>query len=103
MYRQCLPEVSSLLGVHPIAARRYVTGGSRLQHFHAMAKRLIPLLDRVLIEKVTAPSKSVGGVLLPESAVSKVRLLHVRLSTCRHAGQARNSGMLHVWQSLVDC
>ena len=30
------------------------------------------LQDRVLIEKVVAPTKSVGGVLLPDSAVSKV-------------------------------
>mmetsp|Transcript_25115 Transcript_25115/g.59855 ORF Transcript_25115/g.59855 Transcript_25115/m.59855 type:complete len:100 (+) Transcript_25115:122-421(+) len=36
------------------------------------ARKLIPLLDRVLIEKMTAPSKSVGGVLLPDSALSKV-------------------------------
>ena len=39
-----------------------------------MAKRLIPLLDRVLVEKIVAPTKSVGGIILPESAVSKVRL-----------------------------
>lgn len=38
-----------------------------------MARRLIPLLDRVLIEKVAAPAKSAGGVLLPESAAPKVR------------------------------
>ena len=38
-----------------------------------MAKRLIPLLDRVLVEKIIAPTKSVGGIILPESAVSKVR------------------------------
>ncbi len=38
-----------------------------------MAKRLIPLLDRVLVEKITAPNKSVGGILLPESASGKVR------------------------------
>lgn len=37
-----------------------------------MAKRLIPLLDRVLVEKFVPPSKSVGGVLLPESATQKV-------------------------------
>jgi chaperonin GroES len=37
-----------------------------------MARRLIPLLDRVLIEKVVAPTKSAGGVLLPESALPKV-------------------------------
>lgn len=41
----------------------------------SMARRLIPLLDRVLIEKITAPTKSAGGVLLPESAVPKVGVL----------------------------
>ena len=33
-----------------------------------MAKRLIPLLDRILVEKLTPPAKSIGGVLLPDSA-----------------------------------
>mmetsp|Transcript_18329 Transcript_18329/g.45599 ORF Transcript_18329/g.45599 Transcript_18329/m.45599 type:complete len:109 (+) Transcript_18329:92-418(+) len=37
-----------------------------------MAKRLIPLLDRVLIERIVAPTKSVGGILLPDSALSKI-------------------------------
>ena len=37
-----------------------------------MAKRLVPLLDRVLVEKLAPPTKTVGGVLLPETA-SKVR------------------------------
>ena len=37
-----------------------------------MAKRLVPLLDRILVEKLTPPAKSIGGVLLPESA-GKVR------------------------------
>lgn len=32
-----------------------------------MAKKLIPLLNRVLVEKVVAPSKTAGGILLPES------------------------------------
>ena len=36
-----------------------------------MAKRLIPLLDRVLVQKLEAPTKSGGGILLPETA-SKV-------------------------------
>jgi hypothetical protein len=36
------------------------------------ARRLIPLLDRVLIEKIVAPTKSAGGVLLPESVLPKV-------------------------------
>lgn len=42
----------------------------------AAARRLVPLLDRVLVEKVVPPTKSAGGILLPESATaSKVRLL----------------------------
>lgn len=45
-----------------------------------MAKRVLPLLDRVLIEKIVAPSKSIGGVLLPESAAPKVGL-----AACGHA------------------
>mmetsp|Transcript_16836 Transcript_16836/g.50282 ORF Transcript_16836/g.50282 Transcript_16836/m.50282 type:complete len:99 (-) Transcript_16836:349-645(-) len=32
------------------------------------SKRLIPLLDRVLVRKVAAPEQSIGGILLPESA-----------------------------------
>jgi Chaperonin 10 Kd subunit len=42
-----------------------------------MSRRLIPLLDRVLVQKVAAPEKSIGGVLLPETA-SKVRVCTVR-------------------------
>lgn len=36
------------------------------------AKRLIPLLDRVLVEKIVAPTKTAGGILLPESSAAKV-------------------------------
>jgi chaperonin GroES len=42
------------------------------------ARRLIPLLDRVLVERIVAPTKSAGGILLPESSVSKVRLRAAR-------------------------
>ena len=40
-------------------------------------KKLIPLLDRVLVQKIVPPSKFVGGVLLPESAAQKVCLCFV--------------------------
>ena len=44
---------------------------------HSMAskamRKFIPLLDRVLVEKVEPLKKSIGGVILPDSAVSKVR------------------------------
>jgi len=33
----------------------------------AMAKRLIPSLNRVLVEKLLQPKKSAGGILLPET------------------------------------
>lgn len=31
------------------------------------AKRLIPLLDRVLVEKIVPPTRTAGGILLPET------------------------------------
>ncbi|KAE8648605.1 10 kDa chaperonin, mitochondrial [Cucumis sativus] len=33
-----------------------------------MARRLIPSLNRVLIEKIVPPSKTSAGILLPESS-----------------------------------
>ncbi|KAL5761053.1 hypothetical protein ACOSP7_019550 [Xanthoceras sorbifolium] len=33
-----------------------------------MAKRLIPTLNRVLIEKIVPPSKTSAGILLPEKS-----------------------------------
>ncbi|XP_015601248.1 10 kDa heat shock protein, mitochondrial [Cephus cinctus] len=38
----------------------------------AVAKRLIPLFDRVLIQKAEALSKTKGGIVIPEKAQSKV-------------------------------
>eukprot|EP00967_Tisochrysis_lutea_P008665 scaffold10339_cov29-Tisochrysis_lutea.AAC.1 len=36
------------------------------------ARRLVPLLDRVLVQRLEPPTKSIGGVLLPESSQSKL-------------------------------
>lgn len=36
------------------------------------ARKLIPLLDRVLVQRIEAPTKSIGGVLLPESSQNKL-------------------------------
>ncbi|GAB4855955.1 10 kDa chaperonin [Ancistrocladus abbreviatus] len=33
-----------------------------------MAKRLIPTLNRILVEKIVPPSKTTAGILLPESS-----------------------------------
>ncbi|KAI3434992.1 hypothetical protein D9Q98_003044 [Chlorella vulgaris] len=35
-------------------------------------RKLLPLMDRVLVEKIAPPAKSMGGVLLPDSAVQKI-------------------------------
>jgi chaperonin GroES len=45
------------------------------------AKRLVPLLNRIVVEKMTAPNKTVGGIMLPETAVPKVRRI---VQTCAH-------------------
>jgi len=54
-----------------------------------MSKRLIPLLDRVLVERVVAATKTSGGILLPETAASKVRpfylFLFINSDFCFHS------------------
>ena len=41
-------------------------------HQSEMAKRLIPTLNRVLVEKLVPPSQTAAGILLPEKS-SKVK------------------------------
>ena len=36
-------------------------------------KRFIPMLDRILVQRAEAVTKSKGGILIPEKAQSKVR------------------------------
>lgn len=68
-----------------------------------MAKRLIPLLDRVLVEKLAPPTKTVGGVLLPETA-SKVRDA-CRAQSALSGGAGLRASVRHAvfaaWRSLV--
>ncbi|XP_057549358.1 10 kDa chaperonin, mitochondrial-like [Amaranthus tricolor] len=44
-----------------------------------MAKRLLPLLNRVLVEKIVPPTKTTAGILLPEhsSKLNSGRVLAV--------------------------
>jgi len=35
-------------------------------------KRIIPLLDRVIVERLGAQTKTTGGVMLPDKAQSKI-------------------------------
>jgi len=36
-----------------------------------VAKRIMPLFDRVLVQRIAAETKSKGGILIPEKAQSK--------------------------------
>ena len=46
----------------------------------------MPLLDRVLVEKLQAASKTSGGILLPEAALSKVAIFPVHSSDASRDG-----------------
>eukprot|EP00187_Rhodella_violacea_P019781 CAMPEP_0184719886 /NCGR_PEP_ID=MMETSP0314-20130426/9719_1 /TAXON_ID=38298 /ORGANISM="Rhodella maculata, Strain CCMP 736" /LENGTH=101 /DNA_ID=CAMNT_0027183845 /DNA_START=15 /DNA_END=320 /DNA_ORIENTATION=+ len=37
-------------------------------------KRVLPLLDRILVSKFTPPKQTAGGVFLPDSATSNLNL-----------------------------
>lgn len=65
-----------------------------------MARRLIPLLDRVLIERVQAATKTAGGVLLPEMAVSKASTADALVAMRGPMPAAR--GRDAWWQSAIQ-
>ena len=50
--------------LHPPATTQHPTAQA--------ARRLIPLLDRVLVKRIEPPTKSIGGILLPESSQTKL-------------------------------
>merc|ERR1712100_616007 len=53
-------------------AKARQSGTERGRDMSGGLKRLVPLLDRVLVERVAPMQKSVGGVILPDSAVSRM-------------------------------
>jgi len=55
-------------------------------------RRLIPLLDRVLVERVAPKTKTVGGILLPESAQSKLN--EGTVVAVGPGGRDRNGGLI---------
>ena len=50
-------------------------------------KKLIPLMDRVLVERAVAATKTSGGILLPETVGSKVR----RMNSHSHSSSLSSS------------
>ena len=74
----------------------------------AAFKRLVPLLDRVLVEKVAPMTKTVGGILLPETASSKARRPRIKMlpglaegggrrRAARACGSLRGDARLRPW------
>ena len=59
----------------------------------AMAKRLLPSLNRVLVEKLVQPKKTAGGILLPETSKQVLARLAHPVPVFATAG----------WSRLVDC
>ena len=71
-----------------------------------MAKRLIPLLDRVLVERLKPVNKSIGGVLLPDTATHKVWLpeverKHYIITFCAFAGPSISFSGINTLRSSV--
>lgn len=70
----------------------------------AARRALRPLLDRVLVERIVAPTKSVGGVLLPESMTSS-KVSETRSTTTTRSMNESSFAPLFVVsrsRSLVD-
>ena len=61
-------------------------------------KKLIPLMDRVLVERAVAATKTSGGILLPETVGSKVR----RMNSHSHSSSL-SSLVFFLWISILVC
>mmetsp|Transcript_19877 Transcript_19877/g.23857 ORF Transcript_19877/g.23857 Transcript_19877/m.23857 type:complete len:100 (-) Transcript_19877:276-575(-) len=57
-----------------------------------MASRLKPLFDRVLVERILPAAKSTGGILLPETAATKVKEGVVR--RCGPGARGRDGSLI---------
>jgi len=64
------------------------------------ARRLIPLLDRVLVKRLEPPTRSVGGILLPEAAQSKLN--EGIVIACGPGGRDKDGGLLPMGVSIDD-
>ena len=65
-------RIAEPIAERSVASRKGATS-SRSRSMSGGLKRLVPLMDRVLVSRVEPLKKTVGGVILPDSAVSKVR------------------------------
>ena len=61
-------------------------------------KKLIPLMDRVLVERAVAATKTSGGILLPETVGSKVS----RMNSHSHSSSSSSSSLVFfLWISIL--
>lgn len=60
-----------------------------------MAKKLTPLLNRVLVQKLVAPTKSEGGILLPETAASS-KVTAGKVVAVGPGGRARDGSVIPI-------
>ena len=60
-------------------------------------KKLIPLMDRVLVERAVAATKTSGGILLPETVGSKVSRMN------SHSHSSLSSLVFFLWISILVC
>lgn len=78
--------------------RREATTHQRHNKTMSAVKKLIPLMDRVLVERAVAATKTSGGILLPETVGSKVR----RMNSHSHSSSS-SSLVFFLWISILVC
>lgn len=79
--------------------RREATTHQRHNKTMSAVKKLIPLMDRVLVERAVAATKTSGGILLPETVGSKVR----RMNSHSHSSSSSSSLVFFLWISILVC
>ena len=80
-------SLPSLINTPLRGNRREATTHQRHNKTMSAVKKLIPLMDRVLVERAVAATKTSGGILLPETVGSKVR----RMNSHSHSSSSLSS------------
>lgn len=89
-------SLPSLINTPLRGNRREATTHQRHNKTMSAVKKLIPLMDRVLVERAVAATKTSGGILLPETVGSKVR----RMNSHSHSSSL-SSLVFFLWISIL--
>ena len=87
-------SLPSLINTPLRGNRREATTHQRHNKTMSAVKKLIPLMDRVLVERAVAATKTSGGILLPETVGSKVRRMNSHSSSL-------SSSVFFLWISIL--